>query len=1290
MTRSGLDIIDNLDVTQIADASPKDISILTEQTAATLPKDKYQFFDFNTAEQYYRPADIAKAIEIKAKKKELNIPFNFEKFKLDTKGDYNLMYQALKKLPDYMYNKDKQKIGSIVKTRIRDKAKEALDSGQITRKTFDTIYRKAHFAVSTPKAVNPNTTALAIGETVTGAMQTVAGLVKTGTDIANELGADIDTTSLDALITHYDKDIREYQHALGEQGNAIFTFQNLGDLVLGFGLLGKLFKSTKYTAGVGERFRDYAINGAIGGGLGYVVAKGRNEENPETAAAFGILGGVALSSAVHNLSKLGMSNYTKLDQTLRETLNLSDEDVNKAVQEYAKYMKVDNFEDLYSPKTSVEAMLLIHGSDIASLITKTGGDTTKSMQALANFVNQRKEKLFDFLNRNDLDIDHLGAKISEANVLAQHLWDKVTYNIGQQLVDLPEDVVKKSKIANTPLDSLDELTRTKVARIKEIIKEPSIEGLMEADKVINEIKRGLKNNKARYREWSEFQTNLQNTLKEVMPEQAYKDWIELKGLYAQVAKARDSKVGKILTADMTPEAKIQKLSRIGIERGDFKAIANLAGEQEVAKLEKAIIKEALTENPNKRSWQALDKAIKKQSFVTEEGKKLARFVSDMNKHFKLDDEIARISHNLERNVGFREDLWGAVKANIIGRIGMKLANTVLDIFKTKDVRLDSILYDYLDTVYANANKVKDFNIKIQNLDEPLIDRLRREAVEETMQDMQGEFTKGKYYNATHDILIENNKVKGIDDTDLPQNGGAKPIKPLPTQPNGGGEALDINKYTKEINQDFDIKVYDRLNNIFDLNKKYNYTYPQLLNLVTKSLSDLIEDTALLNKVAKEYTLRLQNAGKVATPIKLDDTLYYELLKNPSRELEEFNSKGIYIDLYGLPKQLKEYQTIDELTKAINDDPKITLKVDSSLKKGEGALEYNNKLDIYELKVADKTDFKSIIHEYTHYLQNTLDRDEFDEALNYYGIGGTVTKNTKVEKDKYFNLIGEVEARVSEQGSIGHPIVDMLNKYGLNLTDTFYRNDKFIKEKIFDNKMRKIYPILDKIESKNVSIEDLPEIRRYIALRYRNPSYVTNPYVAKTYGLQVDLTKVDPNKLKKYKEVFDEAKHFKIIPTTLAMSGAAIASDITLDSFIKGNEGVRYKPYKDTRGYWTIGYGHKLRTGELAKYKKGISQIEAEELFRKDLGWVKSRIKKLVPNYDSLDKRARLVLLDLGFNLGITGLAKFKNMRKALANKDYIKAAEELLNSTYAEQLPNRAYKNASMLYEIGIGYNGGI
>jgi len=127
----------------------------------------------------------------------------------------------------------------------------------------------------------------------------------------------------------------------------------------------------------------------------------------------------------------------------------------------------------------------------------------------------------------------------------------------------------------------------------------------------------------------------------------------------------------------------------------------------------------------------------------------------------------------------------------------------------------------------------------------------------------------------------------------------------------------------------------------------------------------------------------------------------------------------------------------------------------------------------------------------------------------------------------------------------------------------------------------------------------------------------------------------------------------------------------LETLIAKHEGLRLKPYKDTVGKLTIGYGRNLDD-------IGISHTEAEFLLENDIAHALSAAKTY-PWFSSLSEVRQAVIIDMIFNLGNTGFSKFKATHAAIEEGDYNLAAEHMLDSRWASQVGRRAHEDAQMM-----------
>ncbi len=120
-----------------------------------------------------------------------------------------------------------------------------------------------------------------------------------------------------------------------------------------------------------------------------------------------------------------------------------------------------------------------------------------------------------------------------------------------------------------------------------------------------------------------------------------------------------------------------------------------------------------------------------------------------------------------------------------------------------------------------------------------------------------------------------------------------------------------------------------------------------------------------------------------------------------------------------------------------------------------------------------------------------------------------------------------------------------------------------------------------------------------------------------------------------------------------------------------HEGVRLFPYVDSVGKITIGCGRNLSD-------KGISEAEARQFLDADIN---NAILDMAtfPWFATLDPVRQRALVDLCFNIGLPRLRGFRKMLDACARQEWTRAAHELLDSTYAEQVGKRARTLAHML-----------
>ena len=119
-----------------------------------------------------------------------------------------------------------------------------------------------------------------------------------------------------------------------------------------------------------------------------------------------------------------------------------------------------------------------------------------------------------------------------------------------------------------------------------------------------------------------------------------------------------------------------------------------------------------------------------------------------------------------------------------------------------------------------------------------------------------------------------------------------------------------------------------------------------------------------------------------------------------------------------------------------------------------------------------------------------------------------------------------------------------------------------------------------------------------------------------------------------------------------------------------------KPYTDTVGKLTIGYGRNLTD-------VGISHEEAGIIFSHDVENAENACHFHFPWFRMLDDVRRDVIVNLVFNMGIGGVQGFKRMIEAMVQGQYTQAAWELSNSQWKTQVGKERHDTLTNALEHG-------
>jgi lysozyme len=130
------------------------------------------------------------------------------------------------------------------------------------------------------------------------------------------------------------------------------------------------------------------------------------------------------------------------------------------------------------------------------------------------------------------------------------------------------------------------------------------------------------------------------------------------------------------------------------------------------------------------------------------------------------------------------------------------------------------------------------------------------------------------------------------------------------------------------------------------------------------------------------------------------------------------------------------------------------------------------------------------------------------------------------------------------------------------------------------------------------------------------------------------------------------------------------NDEAVKDTLKFDEGFRNKAYKDSLGIWTIGYGTNLQELE-------IDKDTANKWLDNKFERAKAECIKVFRFWDSLSAARQGVLVSMVYQMGLPRVMGFQNFLRALADGNYAKAEQEMLDSKWAKSdSPERARRHA--------------
>ncbi|WP_067176952.1 glycoside hydrolase family protein [Sulfurospirillum sp. UCH001] len=137
--------------------------------------------------------------------------------------------------------------------------------------------------------------------------------------------------------------------------------------------------------------------------------------------------------------------------------------------------------------------------------------------------------------------------------------------------------------------------------------------------------------------------------------------------------------------------------------------------------------------------------------------------------------------------------------------------------------------------------------------------------------------------------------------------------------------------------------------------------------------------------------------------------------------------------------------------------------------------------------------------------------------------------------------------------------------------------------------------------------------------------------------------------------------------------------------VKEAEGFYPNTYHCPAGKLTQGYGRNLEVHPLTEEERlelnqdgTVSEFIASKWALKELQECEEKLLQNIIYQKQSDTR-KAVLLDMCFNIGYSGLMKFKKMWFALGDRDYTTASSEMKDSSWYVQVGTRGKRNVTIM-----------
>lgn len=138
--------------------------------------------------------------------------------------------------------------------------------------------------------------------------------------------------------------------------------------------------------------------------------------------------------------------------------------------------------------------------------------------------------------------------------------------------------------------------------------------------------------------------------------------------------------------------------------------------------------------------------------------------------------------------------------------------------------------------------------------------------------------------------------------------------------------------------------------------------------------------------------------------------------------------------------------------------------------------------------------------------------------------------------------------------------------------------------------------------------------------------------------------------------------------------------------LEEDEGIKYEIYNDHLGYPTFGVGHLVKDDDPEHgmpVGTPIDEGRVAEAFEQDIETVLEDCCRLYSDFDDLPEEVQKIVANMMFNLGYPRLSAFRGMKAGVDARDWERAADEMVDSRWYIQVPNRADRLVIRMRNIG-------